>query len=364
MNNTIKFVMLGSVIALVGCKTTESEKLATNNVLEANSPWATTSVYQVVGSKVDRSVDFIDDATISNGTISSAQYRDGTFMFIGMADHNSGEFNTSQLTASIENVYTNNAAPSGFSFGNFEIMYNNDDQLIRRLSNPSFNTSAVIDRVVTKADSDEFGYTFQHSNGNTYYVEHKPYAESFPEQSYPVELATTVNTFYQHQLDASDTAYEALTLNAPWATTAVYKEVDGEMDTSVNYIDTDIANGTISSAQYRDGKFMFIFMSDHHKGTFNENIASNIEATIEGSDPKGFVHGEFSVELNENGDVVRKLFGGQRIVTEATNEMFTYKMVVEGETYFVEHQPYALAFPKQQYPVELEQAVNDFFYQK
>ena len=89
------------------------------------------------------------------------------------------------------------------------------------------------------------------------------------------------------------------------------------MDTSTNYIDTDVANGTISSAQYRDGKFMFIFMSDHHTGEFNPSLPANIEATLNGADPAGFVHGEFTLVLNEHGEVVRQLFGGQRVVTEA-----------------------------------------------
>ena len=85
-------------------------------------PWANHCCLSVIDGEVNRSIDYIDDSTISQGTIVPCSVLDGTFSAIGMADYNMGELNTDQLTSSIEKCSREWAAPSGFSYGNFEVM--------------------------------------------------------------------------------------------------------------------------------------------------------------------------------------------------------------------------------------------------
>ncbi len=176
-------------------------------------------------------------------------------------------------------------------------------------------------------------------------------------------------TSINNKMNNSSKAIEYLEDSSPWATTAVYKEVDGSMDTSKNYIDTDIANGTISSAQYKDGRFIFIFMKDYQNGTFNlPTIVDNIKnTTTTGSKASGFAYGDVRV-VEVDGELVRELHKPsfnpnivvKRTITEIDDKVFAYKFDKDGETYYVEHKKYSDAFPNSTYPLDLQDAIDNF----
>lgn len=386
INNTFKRnVIISSLLAvslatLGGCtssKDSEGEiagivqKNSIKQTLENSSPWATTALYLVVDGEVDKSFNYIDDNKISKGTISSAQYRDGTFMFIGMSDYKTGAFNQSALVSAI-NATTNGAAPSGFATGDYAMVRNGEGTDIRQVTNASFAPDATINRTITVANEDEFGYIFVASDNNTYYVEHKPYTKAFDQKPYPVQLQTAVDSLFTKKNTLKKQIDNNLKDGSPWATTAVYLQVDGQPDTSVNYInDATISAGTISSAQYRNGQFLFIGMDDYTTGDFNDDsLISSLNAVIENNEaPKGYAFGDYKVILDDSGKAVRRITNASfaasaiidRVVTEATLDKFTYTFTKEGKTYYVEHENYAAAFPKQTYPATLQTAIDNFF---
>ena len=208
--NTIKrtlkssALILASLATLVACESPKEPELALNSdqqisainqTLIDGSPWATTAIYLQVNDKPDTSINYIDDKAISKGTISSAQYSKGQFLFIGMADYTTGDFDETSLTSNLNATTDNGSAPKGFAFGNYQIVLNDQENAVRRITNASFAPSAVIDRTVTEANSDKFTYTFT-KNGKTYYVEHKNYQTAFPEQRYPAALQVAVEKFF------------------------------------------------------------------------------------------------------------------------------------------------------------------------
>lgn len=371
---------LSSLMLIAGCSTSqdqathaaaEQQKTIEQTLIDG-SPWATTALYQVNNGQVDKTTNYIDDSAISKGTISSAQYRDGQFMFIGMQDYNTGEFDQLSLVSAINSAANDNAKPSGFAFGDYAIFNDGQGNDIRRLTNASFAPTAVINRTVTIADSKEFGYVFTAANGHTYYVEHKPYALAFSDKTYPSELATAVDNFFRAKFTLTKQADYNLRKGSPWATTAIYLQVNGQADTSVNYInDAAISQGTISSAQYRNGQFLFVGMNDFTTGEFDHValVDSLVAVSNDEANPQGFAKGDYQLLLNEQGQVTRRITKASfaptatidRVVTEATENKFTYTFSKNGETYYVEHLNYADAFKGQTYPQTLQTAIDAFF---
>lgn len=201
MKNTVKklakkYALIATTLAVAsGCAIADqASNMTVNQVLKTGSPWATTAVYLQTDGKSDKSANLIGDSAISKGTISSAQYSEDKFMFIGMSDYTKGTFNQDALVSSINAVTETGSKPKGFAHGDYEVVKDDNGNTTRRITNASFAPSKVIDRTVTVATADEFGYTFN-KNGNTYYVEHKPYAAAFPEATYPAVLQTAVDSF-------------------------------------------------------------------------------------------------------------------------------------------------------------------------
>ena len=367
-------LILTALVTLAGCggsnnDNAASAKKTTEVIFTESSPWATTGVFLVVDGKADKSTNFISDNSISAGTISSAQYRNGMFVFVGMSDFTTGSFDEAALVQSINDVASNDASPSGFSFGDYSIIRDGNGNTIRRIRNASFAPTAVIDRTVTVANADEFGYVFTATSGLSYFVEHKPYAAAFPNATFPANLQAAVDTLFDARFTEDKRVNLALRNATPLATTGVFLEVNGEIDRSTNFIsDSTIAAGTISSAQYRDGKFMFVGMSDFTTGEFNlAPLISSLTAN-DGSQPSGFSFGDYEV-INVAGDTVRRITNASfaptatidRKVTTATSDLFTYTFQRDGNTYFVEHKPYAQAFPDASFPQALQTAIDQFF---
>jgi len=161
--------------------------------LKDGSPWATTGVFLQVDGEADRSVNFIENPDISKGTISSAQYNDGRFAFVRLSDFTTGALDKDALI-----VAFNADKADGFSFGEYEIIDDGAGNFTRRITNASFAPDAVIDRSLTTVTPDEFTYSLER-NGNTYHVEHKPYALAFPAAVYPEDLQTAVEGFFSRR---------------------------------------------------------------------------------------------------------------------------------------------------------------------
>ncbi|GGK56095.1 hypothetical protein [Amphritea balenae] len=202
MKNTVKTLakkyacIAAALVVTSGCAIAEQgDKMTVNQVLKAGSPWATTAVYLQTDGKSDKSANLIGDSNISKGTISSAQYSEKKFMFIGMSDYTKGTFNQDSLVSSINAVTDSGSKPKGFAHGDYAVVKDDKGSTVRRITNASFAPSKVIDRTVTVATPEEFGYTFN-KNGNTYYVEHKPYGSAFPGVTYPAALQTAVESFF------------------------------------------------------------------------------------------------------------------------------------------------------------------------
>jgi len=373
----IALLIFASTIALIGCfnsnNTDGDDVIQQNNVdqmLITGSPWATTGVFLVEGGSVNKSINFIGDETISSGTISSAQYRNGMFMFVFMNDYVTGSFNEDVVIAAINDVTNGTGTPSGFMYGNYEIIRDGQGNEIRRITNPSFNIDVVIDRTVTVATNDEFGYVFEKDDA-TYYVEHKPYSQAYTDVTFPAALQVAIDRFFTIKYTSEKQVDYALKTNSPWVTTAIYLQVDGKADTSVNYIsDTIISSGTISSAQYRDGKFIFLGMSDYITGEFNEiALVNSLMDVVNDGSPVGFSFGDYEIILDNQNNTVRRITNASfapaaiidRTVIEASEVTFTYLMEKDGIEYYVEHERYADVFPGVNYPQTLQTAVDATF---
>lgn len=368
-------VVITTLLALSGCNDDQQndtvfEERTVEEVITASSPWATTGVFLQVDGVTDKSTNYIDDSTISSGTISSAQYRDGMFIFVGMSDYSVGSFNEASLIQSLENVVSTNADPSNFSFGDYAIIRDGQGNSIRRIRNANFAPMAVIDRTVTVANTQEFGYIFTAQDGLTYYVEHKPYAQAFQNATYPSALQSAINTFFDAKFTESKRIDYVLRTSSPWATTAIYLQDNGEIDTTTNFIsDSTISAGTISSAQYRDGNFVFVGMSDFTTGEFELSSLVTSLTSSDVSEPNGFSFGNYEVVNDEQGNLVRRITNASfapsatidRTITTATADIFTYTFAIDGSTYYVEHKPYAQAFPAVAFPQQLQTAIDQFF---
>jgi len=353
----LRYTSVAALLLVAGCSSssdtknkgaTPPDQPSVEQIMNDGSPWATTGVFLQVDGETDRSLNFIEDPDISAGKISSAQYQDGMFAFIGMEDFRTGSFNEASLIDSLESVVSNNASPAGFGFGNFAIYKDGDGNSVRRIRNASFAPEAVIDRTVTVANSEEFGYIFTHDDGLTYYVEHKPYSDAFPNAVYPDSLQVAVDRFFMAMFSETDRINLVLRNSSPWATTAIYQEVNGQIDTGTNFIsDPEISAGTISSAQYRDGRFVFIGLNN----------------------ADGFSFGEYEIVDDGVGNIIRRITNASfapnavidRSLTTVTADEFTYSLERDGNTYHVEHKPYAQAFPAAVYPEDLQTAVDGFF---
>ena len=372
---TLSAVILGSLLALSGCSQDKKKdesvvERTTNEVLTESSPWATTGVFLHTDGIPDKSTNYIDDSAISSGTISSAQYRNGIFIFVGLSDHSVGSFDEASLIQSLDDVASNNANPEGLSYGDYEIIDDGQGNSIRRIRNASFAPTAVIDRTVTVANAQEFGYIFTAQDGLTYYVEHKPYTEAFQNTTYPAEVQSAINAFFDAKLTEEKRIDYVLRTSSPWATTAIYLQVNGEIDNTTNFIsDSTISAGTISSAQYRDGKFMFVGMSDFTTGEFELSPLVTSLTSDGASQPNGFSYGDYEIINDGLGNPLRRITNASfaptatidRTVTIATADLFTYTFEKDGSTYYVEHKPYAQAFPTATYPQELQTAIDQFF---
>lgn len=374
--NKLNFAAVAALLLVAGCNTTSDtiqdnvatpDQRSVEQIMNDGSPWATTGVFLQVNGETDRSVNFIEDPDISAGTISSAQYQDGMFAFIGMEDFRTGRFNEASLVDSLESVVSDDTSPAGFSFGDFSIYKNGEGSSIRRIRNASFAPDAVIDRTVTVANSEEFGYTFTRDDGLTYYVEHLPYNEAFPDATYPDRLQVAINGFFEAMFSETDRINLVLRNSSPWATTAIYQEVNGQIDTATNLIsDPDISSGTISSAQYQDGRFVFIGLSDFTTGELAQDALIDALNTNNAS---GFSFGDYVIVDDGTGNIVRRLTNASfapdavidRRLTTVTAEEFTYSFERDGNTYHVEHKPYAQAFPSAVFPADLQTAVDGFF---
>ena len=176
MKNIFNLIIISLLIA---CNNDDDSVISNPEIIESSSPWITTALYKQKNGEIDRSINYINDTSISNGTISSAQYKDGKFIFVPV-DPNTGDF-TSPMTAE---THTSN-------FGNYEL-YTIDGTLTRRLFNTNFGYTN--ERKVTQLDSSKFTYLFTPSNDSVmYYVEHEPYHTVFPNKTYPDSLNTLVN---------------------------------------------------------------------------------------------------------------------------------------------------------------------------
>lgn len=158
------------------------------------------------------------------------------------------------------------------------------------------------------------------------------------------------------------TTIELLTENSPWITSAVYLQVDGKISKTTNYIgDGVISSGTVSSAQYTDSSFVFVPVNPT-TGAFEfpqvkpEDIQSNLNN-----------NGYYKI-IDVNGVSSREIYCTKfgytnvRPITEISATKFTYTFVhANGNTYYVEHDPYSLAFPASTYPVAIQTQVNELF---
>ncbi len=147
-----------------------------------------------------------------------------------------------------------------------------------------------------------------------------------------------------------------LSENSPWVTTAIYKQVDGAMDTSMNFItDPEVSKGTISSAQYTMEEFVFVPV-DTMTGAFD---TSDVDAITSN-------RGTYEI-MTKDGVMYRKImaknYSNEREITELTPTKFTYLFSPDGGTtnYYVEHEPYSTVYPEMMYPEELSMKVNEVF---
>ncbi|MEH6823813.1 MAG: hypothetical protein V7629_07910 [Motiliproteus sp.] len=365
--------LCAGAVAVLVAGGVEAKTVDANQALAQGTPWATTAIYQDHNGKPRKTDNFINDNSISAGTISSAQYRSGVFLFVSMSDFTTGEFDENTLVSSLQSVAGGFGSPQGFAYGDYEIIKDVDGNAVRRIRNASFAPFAVIDREITTAKKREFTYSFTAGDGSKYHVEHKPYDRAFRKADYPDALQTAVDQFFETKLTDEKLANYALTSASPWATTAIYLQVNGAPDKSINFIDNaSISAGTISSAQYRDGHFLFLSMTDYRTGELDVTSLSVSLATVaagQGS-PQGFAHGDYEVIQNDQGNRVRRITNASfaptavidRQVTTATADEFTYTFTASnGSTYYVEHKPYTSAFSGKAYPKKLQRAVDQFF---
>ena len=126
-------MMLLCIASLSACQNKEKEsdtfdlsvldKSKANQILIDHSPWVTTAVYLYENEKLDKSKNFINDE-VAKGTVSSAQYRHGTFIFLQGVNTQTGELNTQGLITTLNATRTNESKPNGFAFGHYEVNYN------------------------------------------------------------------------------------------------------------------------------------------------------------------------------------------------------------------------------------------------
>jgi hypothetical protein len=141
-----------------------------------------------------------------------------------------------------------------------------------------------------------------------------------------------------------------------WVTTAVYKQVNGIIDRSVDYIDDPVAQGTVSSAQYSLDRFVFVPV-DTKTGKFD---LSNISALVKNN-------GRYELTYDPDGKLTRRLYDtalgytNSRVIERLIPDEFAYIINKNGETFIVEHRPFAVKYPGATYPAELQDAINRLF---
>ncbi|CAA0154666.1 hypothetical protein R5N98_06535 [Tenacibaculum maritimum] len=176
----LAFIAL-STISFISCSSEDAAPttppLPTAEKLEKFSPWITTAIYKVSNGQIDTSINYISDSIISRGTISSAQYKNGKFIFVPV------NYITGKFADTISDNLTAN-------YGKFEIFKKSNEEY-RRLFDTNFNYTN--ERKVIKINNEEFTYELKHSSGNTYYVEHFPYNKKFPSLIYPNELQAAID---------------------------------------------------------------------------------------------------------------------------------------------------------------------------
>ncbi len=117
--------------------------------------------------------------------------------------------------------------------------------------------------------------------------------------------------------------------------------------------------------------FAFLGLEDFTIGTLNDTalIESLNDVATNGSDPTGFSFGDYAAIRDGQGNAIRRLRNASfaptavidRVVTVATDELFTYTFEQDGSTFHVQHKPYATAFPNATFPAELQMAIDRFF---
>jgi hypothetical protein len=141
-----------------------------------------------------------------------------------------------------------------------------------------------------------------------------------------------------------------------WVTTAVYKQVNGEFDKSVNYLNDPVAQGTVSSAQYSLDRFVFVPV-DTKTGKFD---LSNISALVKNN-------GKYDLPYDTNGKLTRRLYDtalgytNSRVIVRLNPDEFSYIFNKDGENFLVEHRPFAKIYPGVAYPSELHDAISKLF---
>ena len=141
-----------------------------------------------------------------------------------------------------------------------------------------------------------------------------------------------------------------------WVTTAVYKQVKGEFDRSVNYINDPVAQGTVSSAQYSLDRFVFVPV-DTKTGKFDLN---NISALVKNN-------GKYELLYDTNGKLNRRLYDtslgytNSRVIERLNSDEFSYIFNKDGENFLVEHRPFVKIYPGVTYPSELQDAISKLF---
>ena len=114
---------------------------------------------------------------------------------------------------------------------------------------------------------------------------------------------------------------------------------------------------------------MFVGMSDFTTGEFDLSPLVTSLTSDGASQPNGFSYGDYEIINDGLGNPVRRITNASfaptatidRTVSTATADLFTYTFEKDGSTYYVEHKPYAQAFPTATYPQELQSAIDQFF---
>jgi len=163
------------LMVLLGSCVTGPPSIEKGSEILAATAWVTTAVYRQVDGKLDEGTNYINDP-VAQGTVSSARYSSDRFVFVPV-DIETGEFDLGDVSALVRNS------------GKYELIADEAGNLSRRVYDTTFGYTHT--RTITHLSAKEFTYTFE-NDGQTYYVEHRPYFKVYPGVPYPEELETAV----------------------------------------------------------------------------------------------------------------------------------------------------------------------------